>query len=86
MSAPLGEAGMRRAGRRMVGLLAGLLVTLAGCAEPAVLRAPPILPDMALPPGTFPVPPVAEPTGDPPITLPSPTRTATPRSDPAARP
>ncbi|WP_159996953.1 hypothetical protein [Roseomonas sp. 18066] len=75
---------MRRAAGR-IGLAA--LAALAGCAEPAVLRAPPIIPDMAFQPGAFPVPGIAEPTGGAPIMLDGPaTPTAAPRSGPAARP
>jgi hypothetical protein len=63
----------------------GLLLTLAACGTPAVLRGPPDAASMETP-TTLPMPAIAEPTGEPPITLQPPTPPAAPQSDLAAMP
>lgn len=63
----------------------GLLLALAACGTPAVLRGPPDAASMETP-ATLPMPAIAEPTGEPPITLQPPTPPEGPRSDPAAMP
>lgn len=63
----------------------GLLLMLAACGMPAVLRGPPDAASMETP-SILPMPAIAEPTGEPPITLQPPTPPAAPRSDPAAMP
>lgn len=51
-----------------------MLVALAGCGEPMVLRAPPPVPEMEPPPeGGAPLPALARPTGEARIELPMPT-------------
>ncbi|WP_216839632.1 hypothetical protein [Falsiroseomonas tokyonensis] len=67
-----------------------LLLLLAGCATPEVLRRPPDAASMEQR-ESLPIPAIAEPTGEPAITLPDPTPIAPTlpaglRSDPAAMP